>query len=323
MRYLNIIYDNAFRYLMLNVALAQQILSVLLGMEIIDLVFLSTETAQAVQSETDEERARLKNLRLDYRATIRTKDGKQKMILIELQKEKDPDAPWRFRYYLSETYSTRAATDEAFAAGPVTTVAIYITGFPMFEGDHPAVRAYTVYEDLLTGELLEEEKVSNFAKVLTHEGFFFHTNGFKKKLQSELTSLMRLFDQSQQDKKDPHVLIAKVMPPKDSLAYTIIEYMNTALRDEVLRRAMREEELSKMAIRSKELELLEITEERDKAISEKEAERAAKEAERAAKEAVIRKSVLAFHAKGMPANDIALLLDLELYYVLLIIAESK
>jgi uncharacterized membrane protein YukC len=103
---------------------------------------------------------------------------------------------------------------------------------------------------------------------------------------------MRLFDQSQQDKKDPHVLIAKVLPPKDSLAYTIIEYMNTALRDEVLRRAMREEELTKMAMRSKELQLLEVTEERDKAISEKIAERAAKEAsqrreeaERVAKEA--------------------------------------
>jgi hypothetical protein len=57
--------------------------------------------------------------------------------------------------------------------------------------------------------------------------------------------------------------------------------------------------------------------------AQKETERAQKETERAQKEALIRKSVLALHAKGVPAEEIASILDLELSLVLQIIAEAK
>jgi predicted transposase/invertase (TIGR01784 family) len=57
--------------------------------------------------------------------------------------------------------------------------------------------------------------------------------------------------------------------------------------------------------------------------AQKETERAQKETERAQKEVLIRKSVLALHAKGVPAEEIASILDLELSLVLQIIAEAK
>ena len=85
----NPIYDVVFKYLMKDEKLAKLLLSAIIGKEVVGLKLRPTEHSLSV-SET------LTVLRLDFRARIVDREGRQELVLIELQKAKISRAtPWK------------------------------------------------------------------------------------------------------------------------------------------------------------------------------------------------------------------------------------
>jgi hypothetical protein len=93
----NPIYDVVFKYLLEDADIARDLLSTILGEEVVHLEFRPQETS----TESSEG---IKILRLDFKATIKKKDGTLFKVLIELQKSKQVFDVMRFRRYLGDNY---------------------------------------------------------------------------------------------------------------------------------------------------------------------------------------------------------------------------
>ena len=87
----NPIYDVVFKYLLEDIDIARELLSVILNEEII--------TLEVNPQERSNELADKKNkiLRFDFKAVVKNKDGELKNVLMELQKAKPSFDIIRFR----------------------------------------------------------------------------------------------------------------------------------------------------------------------------------------------------------------------------------
>ena len=93
----NPIYDVVFKYLLEDANIARDLLSTILGEEVVQLEFKPQETS----TESSDS---IKILRLDFKAIIKKKDGSLFKVLIELQKSKQVFDVMRFRRYLGDNY---------------------------------------------------------------------------------------------------------------------------------------------------------------------------------------------------------------------------
>ena len=109
----NPIYDVVFKNLMTtskgtNKDNAGYFVGSILGEEISDIELLPQEytyhTKLKKKTGKKKEGETLTTIRLDFIATIRTKNGELKKVLIEIQKSKKPVDLIRFRTYLGEQY---------------------------------------------------------------------------------------------------------------------------------------------------------------------------------------------------------------------------
>ncbi len=97
----NPIYDVVFRYLMEDTPTAKIVLSILLGKKITDLVFEPQDYTHKLDVPNKKEE-NITIFHLDFAATIEMPDGKKEIVLIELQKAKEPADLFRFKRYLAK-----------------------------------------------------------------------------------------------------------------------------------------------------------------------------------------------------------------------------
>jgi hypothetical protein len=107
----NPLYDVVFRYLMEDIESAKIVLSTLLGQNIKSLTIEPTEKAQkkeqnpqVIDPKTSDD---IRLFRLDFVATIELPDGKEEMIMIELQKASEADDIFRFKRYISKNFQKK------------------------------------------------------------------------------------------------------------------------------------------------------------------------------------------------------------------------
>jgi hypothetical protein len=125
-------------------------------------------------------------------ATIKTKTGDYKKILIEVQKSKDEDDVMRFRNYLAEQYKKVDKVNGVDIVLPITT--IYILGFNLDEIDCPCVKNYRNYLDMLTKKKIKAR--SPFIEKLTHDSYVIQTKRItNKRYNTKLEKLLTLFEQ--------------------------------------------------------------------------------------------------------------------------------
>ena len=115
----NPIYDIVFKYLMEDERIARTILSSLLKKDIVKVEVRPHEYS-------DENRDALSVFRIDFGATVRDVDGKERLILIELQKTWLETETLRFRQYLGVHYSNPKNMLSSSQALPM--VAVYLLG---------------------------------------------------------------------------------------------------------------------------------------------------------------------------------------------------
>jgi ABC-type antimicrobial peptide transport system permease subunit len=234
----NPIYDSAFKYLLEDLDIAAQLISLIIGEEVIH---LDIRPQEMISKELFFEGIRL--LRLDFKAIIRNKDGKEKKVLIELQKAKELFDIQRFRRYLGENYIKGDVVNEkeaVYKALPIIT--IYILGFKLSHVPYPVVKVGREFKDVLSGKVIKKPIDDEFLTLLTHESYTVQIPRLKKDVKTKLEKVLSVFNM-EQEQINPRVLIADETDAREHpLLEKIVNRLGRAMLDENMHRTMEAEE---------------------------------------------------------------------------------
>ncbi len=285
MKIINPLYDKAFKYLMENNRLAKKVLSVILEVEIEELILGQQETL--VTSETH----KLSLFRLDFKATIKEADGSRKTVLIELQKSKLPTDIKRFRNYLGANYITKGhnATSEKSSydnvieePSPVYSkilpiITIYILGYNLDDLPYMAV---TVNRDIINSVSKEKiEATCFFIEHLTHRSHIIQVRRLPEERRTRLEKFLTLFNQAWCTSED-YILDLQEIPEEFN---DVATYLHTPVLDEKFRRQLEGEQEIETILDTQEAKFLKKIEEAEQ--QKEEAEQQKEEAEQQKEEA--------------------------------------
>ncbi len=199
----NPIYDVVFKRLMENDKVVKFFIGTVLDEEI-EAVELKPQEFTYMQDidlddpiivkyvkERIQERLSINVFRLDFVATIRTKTGELKKILIEVQKAQHLIDIMRFRNYLAEQYKRTDQVNNENKILPITT--IYILGFTLPEIESPCIKVERNYKDLISKNTIEAK--SDFIEKLTHDSFVVQVKRITDRYQTRLDKLLSVFAQ--------------------------------------------------------------------------------------------------------------------------------
>jgi len=178
----NPIYDGVFKALMEDLEIARGFLSVVLGLVIESLRFTSRETTSVPPGITGDVPGITASctsiLRLDFCAVIRTANGGQAQVIIELQKTRISGDIMRFRHYLATRYVTREIPLDAHAGArpePLPVLCVYLLGFVVDKRLPLVTRVERRYVDAVSGlsiDLSSGAPRPDFVERLTHDAWF-------------------------------------------------------------------------------------------------------------------------------------------------------
>ena len=174
----NPIYDVTFKRILENDRAAKFLIGTILDCEVLSLVPTTRE-----HTGEDKDTGKLTLFRMDFSATIVTKEEGEKQVIIEMQKAFVLGDVYRFRKYLAFEYED----------SKLPIISIYILGFNL-SVDSPAFVARPDYIDLLTKEKLDVK--DNFVGHLTHKAYFVQTLRIKPKYNTRLEKLLSIFEQA-------------------------------------------------------------------------------------------------------------------------------
>ena len=316
MKIANPLYDAAFKYAMEDPEVAKDMLSLLLNLNIISVVLLSQEV-------TMETSLGIRVFRLDFKATIRTKTGEIRNVLIEIQKSKRSFKVIRFRRYLGYSYCDEHDIindkDEIEKAClPITS--IYFLGYRLKNIRVPVAKIVREYRNALTDRPLKmikklEDKTKikvnakeDFVEQLSHDTYVIQIPRLKMVAQTELEKMLDVFSQTKYktlgkyfseftgDMNDPRVA-------------RLVKRLHRGIIDGDLLHAMYVEDEIESMLDDHLKELDRVTIAKDQAVIAKEEERKAKEEERKAKEEALLKverleqELAEFKAKNSEKSD--------------------
>lgn len=280
MRIVNPLYDQAFKYLMDNEAIAKKIVSTILNQEVISLQSKPQET-KLLDS---------KNMvplsRYDFKAIINTENNEHRNILIEVQKSKYPDPIMRFRRYLAKNYLKEETFidengNEVKRALPVVT--IYFLGYSLEEYQSAAIKVDNLASDIFTNKSLH--KNSPFVQLLTHPSYILQVNRSLPGTNSRIEHLMSLFNQNYKIDSD-YVLDISI---KNAIGIEeVAEYLHQGIFDEGMIESLIVEKEYKACVKKLENEIVsankKTAEAEQKEQEAKKKEREAKQREQEAKQ---------------------------------------
>jgi hypothetical protein len=131
--------------------------------------------------------------RVDFMATIKTKEGKPKKILIEVQKGSNENDVLRFRNYLAEQYKKKDEVDGITTTLPIIT--IYVLGFNLTGIDSPCVKVDRNYIDLINHQPINAK--TPFMEKLTHDSYVIQAKKIAiAHYRTKLEQLLGIFEQT-------------------------------------------------------------------------------------------------------------------------------
>jgi hypothetical protein len=237
----NPIYDAVFKFLLEDLDIAREFLSVILGENIV-------EIAVKPQEITRETPDGIRVYRVDFKAVIELPDQNRKTILIELQKSKELFNIMRFRGYLANNYLKQEFTHRVLADGtlekePLPITAIYFLGFPLASIKAPVICINRQYTDVATGEILNVKE--DFIELLTHDCIIIQISRVRGQMRNRLEAILELFNQSYIASDDNHLL--EVRAENDPLIQKMLHRLFRASASEEIRQQMDlEDELDKL-----------------------------------------------------------------------------
>jgi len=196
----NPIYDVVFKYLLEDADIARDLLSTILGEEVVHLEFKPQETS----TESSEG---IKILRLDFKAIIKKKDGTLFKVLIELQKSKQVFDVMRFRRYLGDNYRKEdqmIEKDGLAVFRPLPIITLYFLGFLLNNVPSGVIKVKRDYVDVVTEEILGVK--DDFVELLTHDSYMIQVGRLPKESRGKLDRVMQIFSPMYQNKADKHLI---------------------------------------------------------------------------------------------------------------------
>jgi hypothetical protein len=232
----NPIYDVVFKYLLEDAEIARELLSTILGVNIIQLSVKPQETL--VQDKTGE----IKIFHLDFKAVIDLENGEQKTVLIELQKAKKSHDILRFRKYLGENYTKEEVKKNdkgVLISYALEIVTIYILGFELQGVDRPVLKVNRKYTDAIT----QEEVTANddFINKLTHESYTIQIPRLRHDQRNKLEEVLEIFSQDYVT-NDLHNIDFK-KESNVSLVKKMVKRLSKAASNEKIKKTMEAEDM--------------------------------------------------------------------------------
>jgi len=227
----NPIYDVVFKYLLEDADIARDLLSTILGEEVVHLEFKPQETS----TESSEG---IKILRLDFKATIKKKDGTLFKVLIELQKSKQVFDVMRFRRYLGDNYRKEdqlVEKDGTILFRPLPIITIYFLGFLLNNVPSGVIKVKRQYVDAVTEEILGVK--DDFVELLTHDSYMIQVGRLPKESRGKLDRVMQIFSPMYQNKADKH-LVDFQGDIYDPLVLRMVERLSRAIASDEYRDKM-------------------------------------------------------------------------------------
>ena len=227
----NPIYDVVFKYLLEDADIARDLLSTILGEEVVHLEFKPQETS----TESSEG---IKILRLDFKATIKKKDGTLFKVLIELQKSKQVFDVMRFRRYLGDNYRKEdqlVEKDGTILFRPLPIITIYFLGFLLNNVPSGVIKVKRQYVDAVTEEILGVK--DDFVELLTHDSYMIQAGRLPKESRGKLDRVMQIFSPMYQNKADKH-LVDFQGDIYDPLVLKMVERLSRAIASDEYRDKM-------------------------------------------------------------------------------------
>ena len=227
----NPIYDVVFKYLLEDAEIARDLLSTILGEEVVQLEFKPQETS----TESSDS---IKILRLDFKAIIKKKDGSLFKVLIELQKSKQVFDVMRFRRYLGDNYRKEDQmidSDGVAVIRPLPIITIYFLGFLLNNVPSGVIKVKREYVDAVTEEILGVK--DDFVELLTHDSYMIQVGRLPIESRGKLDRVMQIFSPMYQDKADKHQVDFQG-DIHDPLVWKMVERLGRAIASDEYRDKM-------------------------------------------------------------------------------------
>jgi hypothetical protein len=257
----NPLYDVIFKYLLEDIDIAKELLSTILGEEILYLEVKPQETATEISPDGS-----VRIARFDFKATIESPNGELKKVLIELQKLKKALDVMRFRRYLGDNYSKEddvILADGTMTKMPLPIVTIYILGFALTYLKKAVVKVNREYKDMLTGEIIENVK-EEFIELLTHDSYVIQVRLLPPQTKSKLERILQVFNP--QFKTDDKHKLDFTGDTNEPIVQKMLNRLQRAISDDDMRHKMDfEDEIERIL----EREARKVSAEKDQIIAEK------------------------------------------------------
>ena len=247
MQIANPIYDIVFKYLMEDERIARTILSALLKVDVIAVEVRPHEYS-------DDNRDTLSVFRIDFGATIRDRDGQERLILIELQKTWLETETLRFRQYLGVHYSNPKNMSDGSTALPM--VAVYLLGHKVGDIEEPVL--YVNHQSRDYDDNIVTKGLPNaFIDSLTHDSIIVQIPRLHGRINNRLDMVLSIFDQSHRDANDGRLLrIDDEAYRDDADMERILHRLSMAAADSDMRHKMNVEDEYFSAIEKRDTEIL-------------------------------------------------------------------
>ena len=205
----NPIYDSVFKYLMEDERIAKTLLSALLKKEVVAVEMRRNEYTNGVRDN-------ISMFRIDFGAHVKEPDGTIRLVLIELQKTWLETETLRFRQYLGAQYSNpeNVPSENNKDGYAIPMVAIYLLGHRVGDINVPVLYVkHKAYD--YDGNVVTDGIPDPFVESLIHDSIIVQIPLLHGQVNNRLEKVLSVFDQSQKNGSDRHVLNVNDTPFDD------------------------------------------------------------------------------------------------------------
>ena len=242
----NPIYDVVFKYLMQNQRVARLLIGRITGLAVQSLTVSPQETAVPRTPDGPEHDLPLTLLRMDFAARVRTADGGERQVLIEIQKASAPTVIERFRRYLGQQIGSgdNILTHPSGRTEAVPIVTIYFLGYALDElSDEAVIDVCPRVTERRTGRELAASHP--LVEGIHHRSHIIQIPRLASRRRDELERLLAIFDQGLvkgNGRGDAHVLTIEEGEYPAECDF-VLRQLREAMATEEVRRTMEGEDL--------------------------------------------------------------------------------
>ena len=292
----NPIYDSVFKYLMEDERIAKTLLSALLKKEVVAVEMRRNEYTNGVRDN-------ISMFRIDFGAHVKEPDGTIRLVLIELQKTWLETETLRFRQFLGAQYSNpeNVPSENNKDGYAIPMVAIYLLGHRVGDINVPVLYVkHKAYD--YDGNVVTDGVPDPFVESLIHDSIIVQIPLLHGQVNNRLEKVLSVFDQSQKNGSDRHVLNVNDTPfdDDDDMQYLLRRLLMAAANAQ-LRQDMNVEDEYFKALEDRDTALMI----KDKKLAEQAEQLEQNKTELEQNKAQLRTTALLLSNSGMSVEEIA------------------